>query len=74
MADVGFAELLRICCGPLNLIEPCGVVRFPVYRRNIFGIDGASCSLRFRSSRVASAFIVDLYVGLPLVVPSRGVV
>jgi len=34
------------------------------------GIDDASCSLGFHSSRVASAFVVDLYVGLPQNVPS----
>ena len=42
----------------------------PVYRRNVSGIDDASCSLSFRSSRVTSAFVVDLYVGLPQNVPS----
>jgi hypothetical protein len=65
MADVGLSELLRICCGPLNRIPPDGFLRFPVYRRNVIGIDGASCSLGFHSSRVTSAFVVDLYVGLP---------
>ena len=67
--DPDFAELLRICCGPLNLSLPCGIVRFPVYRRNVVGIDGASCSLGLYSSRVTSAFVIDLYVGLPLIEP-----
>ena len=39
--------------------------RAPFYRRNVFGVDGASCPLCFLSSRVASAFVIDLYVGLP---------
>jgi hypothetical protein len=70
--DLGCRQprLLRICCGPLNLILPLGFIRFLVYQRNVIGMDGASCSLGFHSSRVTSAFVVDLYVGLPSAVSS----
>ena len=35
-------------------------------------VDGASCSLGFYSSRVTSAFVIDLYVGLPPLYSANG--
>ncbi len=73
--DVGWRRLPRVTPDLLWSLESksaTGFFRLPVYRRNVIGIDGASCSLRFHSSRVASVFVVDLYVGIPPLFPGSG--
>ncbi len=65
MAVSGWLELLRICCIP--------TLAFVLPRLPEPGVTGerrrarwkTSLHPRFHSSRIASAFVVDLYVGLP---------
>ena len=65
MAICGRLELLRICCIPDFGIHVAMAAKAPGLPENVVGFDGTSLHPQFHSSRVTSAFVVDLYVGLP---------